>query len=453
MPGKPLTDVERFPLAGEDGWAMLRRIRQHPHAPRFNYPCGERLDEAGLQNVRDYAQQLRTRRQGWKFQELPAWLTDFTERCRTEVPFYRDSKWDNDFFVLPTTTREDLRREPWSFVPDTQNIEELIVYATSGTTGNLLNMVSHPIAPNRYLPLMETALAAYGVTIEGGADRISIIHVAAQRSTYTLYSSMSYFDAAGFAKVNLNPNDWNSPDDRVKFLDDANAEIYTGDPFAFHQLAKLPLSTRPKALISSATSMLPAEQSALENHFQCPLIDLYALNEAGPVAYSIDGAHEILPHDLYVEILDETGQTLPPGEVGEIVVTGGISPTLPLIRYQTGDHAALDFSQPIPRLVDFQGRKPVVFRGQDQRTVNSLEVTVALFKIPLPFFSLHQDAAGKLTFRTRCDETIQETVRQTLVDVFGEQTPLSFVQLSLDEAWKGKWIQYSSDLAPDGVTG
>jgi phenylacetate-CoA ligase len=297
---------------------------------------------------------------------------------------------------------------------------------------------------------METALATYGIAIEGGPNRISIVQVAAQRSTYTLYSSMSYYGSAGFAKVNLHPAEWNSPDDRVKFLDDANPEIYTGDPFAFHELAKLPLSTRPKALISSATSLLPAEQAALENHFQCPLIDMYALNEAGPVAYSIDGSHEVLPHDLYVEILDETGRPLPPGEVGEIVVTGGVSPTLPLIRYQTGDHAALDFSQPIPRLVNFQGRKPVVFRGQDGRSVNSLEVTVALFKIPLPFFSLHQNEAGELIFRTRCDMTTQENVRLAVVGLFGEPTPLSFVQLSLDEAWKGKWIQYTSDFKVDG---
>ena len=443
-----LTQNERFPLLNEAGEAMLRRIAQHPHAPRFNYSCGERLNEAGLQNVLQYAEKQRTERTGWSEGETPDWLVQWIEMCRSDVPFYRD-RFDGavDFFELPTTTRQDLRREPWSFMPDSADVSELIVYRTSGTTGNLLQMIAHPVAPNRYLPLMQTALAAYGVEIDGGPDRVSIIQVATQRSTYTLYSAMSYFDSAGFAKINLNPNEWNAADDPVKFLDDAAPEIYTGDPFAFAELAKLPLTTRPKAMISSATSMLPGEVRALELHFGCPIIDLYALNEAGPVAFSMDGAHEVLPHNLYVEILDETGSPVAPGQVGEIVVTGGVNPYLPLVRYQTGDYAAMDYSQSIPRLVDFQGRKPVVFRTLSGDPVNSIEVSVALFEIPLPFFSMHQDAEKGLTFRTRCSADVEAAIVDALRDLFGSTAKLTIEQLSLDDAWSGKWIQYTSDLA------
>jgi phenylacetate-CoA ligase len=449
MNNEPLTDAQRFPLLNDAGRRMLRRLRQHPHGPRFNYPCGERLDAAGLANVRDYASQLKTQRVGWRFGEVPVWLNQFVTQCRRDVPFYRDQvDWPDDFFLLPTTTRDDLRREPWSFVPDSADLSQLIVYATSGTTGNLLQIISHPVAPNRYLPLMQSALAAYGITIEGGSERVSIIHVAAQRATYTIASAMSYFDFAGFAKVNLNPSEWNSPDDRARFLDDTAPEIYTGDPFAFAELAKLPLQSRPKALISSATTLLPAEQQQLESHFGCPVIDMYALNEAGPVSFSIDGEHEILPHNLYVEILDPRGTAVAPGELGEIVVTGGVNPNLPLIRYRTGDHAAVDFTRSIPRLVQFQGRQPVLFCTPTGTTVNSIEVTVALFRIPLPFLSLHQKVDGRLEFRTRCDATTQQAVVDTLSDLFGSDAVVEVKQLPLDEAWNGKWIQYSSDLSP-----
>lgn len=426
---------------------MLRRLRQHPHGPRFNYPCGERLTATGLAQVREYARALKNGRTGWRQREVPGWLNTFVERCRRDVPFYRDRiDWSDDFFSLPTTTRDDLRREPWSFVPDSAELSELIVYATSGTTGNLLQIVSHPVAPNCYLPLMETALAAYGVRIDGGGNRISIIHVAAQKSTYTVASTMSYFDFAGFAKINLSPDQWNDPSDRVRFLDDANPEVYTGDPFAFAELAGLPLQTRPKAMISSATTLLAAEQSWLESHFGCPVIDMYALNEAGPVSFSVDDGHEVLPHNLYVEILDEIGRPVPHGGHGEIVVTGGVNPNLPLIRYRTGDHAALDYTHAIPRLVRFQGRKPVVFRSADGKSVSSIDVTVALFKIALPFFSLHQGEDGRFTFRTRCDRATQDAVTKALGELFGRAGNLEFVQLALDEAWHGKWIQYSSDF-------
>ena len=445
-----LTLKDRFPLLNEDCDAMLRRIAQHPHAPRFNYPCGERLDQAGLQNVREYAQRQKSQRAGWTEGQIPDWLAEFVKTCRRDVPYYRDQvNWSDNFFELPTVAREDLRREPWSFVPDDADISQLIVYRTSGTTGNLLQMIAHPVAPNRYLPLMETVLSAYGVAIEGGRDKISIIQVASQRSTYTLYSAMSYFNFAGFAKINLNSDDWNSPDDRVKFIDDAAPEIYTGDPFSFAELAKLPLKTRPKAMISSATSMLPGEVAALEAHFGCPVIDMYALNEAGPVAFSIEDAHEILPHNLYVEVLDETGRRVPPGATGEIVVSGGVNPNLPLIRYQTGDYAAIDYSHSIPRLVNFQGRKPVVYRTPDGGRVNSIEVSVALFNIALPFFSLHQHDDSKLTFKTRTDAGTEQEVEEALRELFGVEANFEIQQLTLEESWNGKWIQYTSDLSTE----
>src|SRR5262249_9213913 len=145
--------------------------------------------------------------------------------------------WSEDILSLPTMTRADIRREPWSFVPDSADLSQLIVYRTSGTSGNLLSIISHPTAPNRYLPLFETALAAHGVRIEGG-PRVSIIQVCSQRKTFTLASIMSYFDSAGFAKINLNPADWNHPGDRARFLEDCQAEVYTGDPFAFAELAR-----------------------------------------------------------------------------------------------------------------------------------------------------------------------------------------------------------------------
>src|SRR5438270_581561 len=152
MTDQPLTERERFPLLTDAGRAMLRWLRQHPHGPRFNYACGERLDAAGLASVRDYADRLMSGRAGWRTGEAPPWLAEFVRSCRHDVPFYRDRVgWTEDFFALPTTTRLDLRREPWSFVPDSADLSQLIVYRTSGTTGNLLNIVSHPVAPNRYL--------------------------------------------------------------------------------------------------------------------------------------------------------------------------------------------------------------------------------------------------------------------------------------------------------------
>jgi phenylacetate-CoA ligase len=440
-------ELQRFPLLTDAGRDLLHRLREHPHGPRFNYSCGERLDAAGLENVRQYARALAEARVGWGCGEVPSWLSDFVRDCHRDVPFYRRRNISGDeFFSLPTIDRTDIRREPWNFVPDWADVSKLIVYRTSGTTGNLLDIISDPVAPNRYLPLMQVALTAHAVSIDGG-NRVSIIQVASQTRTYTLASVMSFFDSAGFAKVNLNPADWNCSDDRARFLDDCNPEIYTGDPFAFEELARLPLKTRPKALISSATNLSTSQLTNLQSHFGCPVIDIYALNEAGPVAFSRGIGHEILPHNLYVEIFDAAGQPAQPGEVGEIVVTGGVNPNLPLMRYRTGDFAALDFGQTIPRLTSFVGRKPIRFRRLSGTIVNSIDVTQALFDIPLPFFSLHQNADRELTFRTRCDASTQAEVERVLHDLFGADQPFTIEQISPGQAWEGKWIQYRCDLS------
>ena len=229
-----------------------------------------------------FAECQKSQRRGWKFGQTPAWVADFVERCRREVPFYRDRLARDP---LATCSREDLRREPWAFVPDSANVSELIVYRTSGTTGNLIQIPAHPVAPARYLPLFQSALAEYGVSWVGG-DRVSLIQVAAQVRTYTFASVSSYLAGAGYAKINLNPADWSTCEHRERFFNDCSPEIVTSDPFALEQLAALPLRSRPKGILSSATLLLPALRDRLQRHFSCPVIDIYSMNETGPIAFA-----------------------------------------------------------------------------------------------------------------------------------------------------------------------
>src|SRR6185369_16140422 len=107
-----LSDSELFPLLDETGAANLRRLREHPHGPRYNWRTGERLDAAGLANVRAYAESVRSSRTPWNVGALPPWVTPFVQTCRRDVPFYREREtWsDSDFASLPITRRADIRR-------------------------------------------------------------------------------------------------------------------------------------------------------------------------------------------------------------------------------------------------------------------------------------------------------------------------------------------------------
>ncbi len=438
-----VTDEQRYPLLTEHGRRMLQWLREHPHAPRYTARCGNRLSAEGLRRVRAFEAELHASAKGWKHGSVPAWLADFVDMCCRDVPFYRRyGARPTDFFSIPTTGRADLSREVWAFVPDSQPLDDLIVNTTSGTTGHPLIIPSHPVVGACYLPLLRIALAAHGITLHSRRGQVSCLLVGYQRQAYTYASVTPDLDDSGYAKLNLHPDDWRDPADRVRFLDACNAEIYTGDPIAFAELARLPLQTRPRALISTAMTLLPGLRQSLAVRFGCPVIDLYSMNESGPIAFADDEGHVILQHRLYVEILDEDGATCPPGVRGEVTLSGGFNPFVPLLRYRTGDYASLKFRGMQPVLIGLEGRPPTIFRSVDGLLLNSLDVTYVLKPFALPQFTLHQAADGALWLRVRGAPVDQTQLREALLALFGQGQRLT---IEMVDSLGDKVIQYISE--------
>lgn len=444
---RPLSDSERFPLLTEAGRKRLLWLQEHPHAPRFNHRCGDRLDEPALERIRGYGEEFGHAHRGWRWREAPEWLKARVGSVLADVPYYRGYAAGPDFFALPTVRREHLLREPWSFVPDSQPLDELILYRSSHTSGECVTVLSHPEVPARDLPLLEALLATRGIRLEGGSDRVSLVMSCAQTQTITYPAVLSYLGDAGFAKINLNPSDWRDAADRVSFLDDCDPELYSGDPIAFHELMQLPLRSRPKALFSTAMTLLPGFRRTLEAHFGCPVFDLYALNETGIITADGGNGHAVLAHDLYVEILGPDDESCEPGKRGEIVVSGGNNPFLPLLRYRTGDWASMTFDGPIPALQDLEPRGPVAFRKDNGDAVWSHEVTAALGDFPLAAFTLSQAKDGALLFRARGEAVPEDDLRDALASVFGAGCPLQIEELAAPYEWGGKLLEYSAGEA------
>jgi phenylacetate-CoA ligase len=448
------TDVERFPLLTDHGRRMLQWLREHPHAPRYTAQCGNRLTAESLRRVRAFEAELSTAPKGWQPGAAPPWLADFIERCFRDVPFYRRyGARPANFFDIPTFDRFDLSREPWSFVPDTQPLDDLIVNATSGTTGHPLIILSHPVVGACYLPLLKVALAMRGITLQSGPGQVGCILVGLQQRAYTYPSVTPQQDDAGHLKLNLHPDDWRDPDDRARFLDACQPEIYTGDPIAFAELMRLPLKTRPRALISTAMMLLPGLRRELESHFGCPVIDLYSMNESGPIAFGDDAGFMILQHRLYVEILGPDGVPCPSGVRGEVTLSGGFNPFLPLLRYRTNDYASLTFLGTQPVLVGLEGRLPTVFRTRDGSEINSLDVTGVLKPFALPQFTLHQGADGSLHLKVRGANVDHARLREALLALFGPDQPLTIAEVDSFGGLGDKVIQYTTALpSPSGTT-
>ncbi len=446
-----LTDRELFPLLDEQGDAMLRWMREHPHAPRYNWKTGERLTREGLSRIHEYEQRVKRGPEPWAHGQAPGWVGPLVERCSRQVPFYRDRGRPADFFSLPIVRREEIRRQPWAMVADDLPLDELIVYTTSGTGGTILKYPATPQLPNRYLPLMCHALAAQGIRLEGGS-RVSIVIVSDQHPTVVICSLSSYLGGAGSVKVNLHPSGWNREEDAAKFIEECDAELYTGDPFSLEHLARLPIKVRPKAIMSSAMALSPALADALRTRFGCPVLDMYSMNESGPIGFRGGGdAHQILQPDLFVEILDEQGRVCAPGTIGEIVLTGGLNSYLPLLRYGTGDFGSLEFGDGhTPLLRNLHGRSVVSFRDSSGKVFNSIDVATALGHLPLSCFTLHQSADGSLAMELPPDAD-EPAVGQALSQLFGASHSLK-IAINPSIRLQGKPVLFTSEIGRATVT-
>ena len=446
MNAETITDAERYPTLSEQGREMLEFLREHPHAPIFRNESGNRLTADDVARVREFEREVETSEAGWQPGMLPSWLPDFTEHCLAEVPFYRRyGSPPTNFADLPTISRADLSRDIAQFVPDSTPIDRLINFRTSATTGHPLLLASHPVVAANYLAFHKRALRCFGIELRHGRGQVGVVLVGFQRKCFTYVSVTPTTDESGVAKINLHPDDWRDPGDRAKYLDALAAEIYTGDPIAFAELAKLPLQTKPRALLSTSMTLLPAMRERLEARFGCPVLDLYSLNEAGPVAVADSAAagHVLLQHKLYVEILDADARPLPHGERGEVTLTGGFNFCLPLLRYRTGDYAALRCDGTDVVLVGLEGRPPVRFRTMRGEWLNNIEVTHTLQRFALPQFTLHQDRDGALLLRVAGASHTVEQIQSALLDLFGPGQ-----RLTVEEAgsFDGKVVQYTSDL-------
>ena len=291
-------------------------------------------------------------------------------------------------------------------VPDDVPLDRMIVYRTAGTTGHALLVPQDALAVACYLPLLNLALARYGVNTRFSSGDTACFLVGSQRHTVTYPTVMFGWGGAGFAKLNLFADDWPDINARADYFRHFAPRLLTGDPLSFADMLEAGIGGAPHALVTTAVAMSPALKSRLQAAYGCPVVDWYSLTETGPLGYVCPRGpgYHWLPHDVYIETLDEAG--LPTRGRGEITVTGGRNPYIPLLRYRTGDWGRIDFApcpcgDPMPRLMELEGRVPVRFRSGNGDRIGTQDVATVLRRYPLVQHSFEQadDGACTLTYR------------------------------------------------------
>ena len=414
-----LTEKERFPILSPQGREFLHRMRQHAAAPLWNWPNGEQLNQKGLERVQKFQRALREQ-PTQPPSATPDWLEGFIDRCVREVPFYRRrTPLTARFEEIPTCSRSDLAPRVWDFVPDSEPLEELVVFSSSGTTGQPTRTPHHPFSAACGIPLIEYALhELHGILLPRTVGEVAITNVAAYPGAFTTAIVVSYLDEAGCVRVNLDPSAWRTLSDREKYINSWRAPIWLGDPVAFGVLEKLEIDYKPQVIVSSILHLTDAFAEGLRNRYECPVVDLYAMTEAGIIAARTADGYRILPHDLHVEILDERGTRCPLGTRGEITLTGGRNPFLPLLRYRTGDHAAMDWISGHRVLSRFEGRQGIEYRASDGRVVHSMQLTQLMRRFPVQRYRMQPTDKDRYALHIR-GSIDRIAFQKEIADLFG----------------------------------
>jgi phenylacetate-CoA ligase len=452
--------LERSPLMTAAGERMVRRLREHPDAPRFNYATGDRLRPEDLDPIARFREQLHLRRAAGA-DRPPAELLARFERLRRVVPFLREHvpaavdlarDWDR----LPTTSRADLALYPWRFVPDDEPLERLIIYRTAGTTGHPISVPHHPLAVRCYEPLIEFALERHGVRLQFDPNRVACFLVGAQIRTYTYATVLYNWNGAGFAKLNIRPTEWPQAESQHRYFREFAPSFLSGDPISFAEMMRMDIPAQPTALLTTSVALSPVLKARLTERYRCPVIDWYSMVETGPLGYACPLGHgyHLLPHDVFAEVLLADGTPAPAGVRGEIVVSGGRNPLFPLFRYRTGDFGRMDFApcpcgDPQPRFMELEGRQPVLIRADDGTPVSTVDLSRLLREFPLLLHEFEQRADWSCELVARPLPNVEPdaaAIEAALCKVLGA-VPLSIrFDATLGDRTDGKATPYRSAL-------
>ncbi|HEY2831794.1 MAG TPA: AMP-binding protein [Sporichthyaceae bacterium] len=248
----------------------------------------------------------------------------------------------DDLAGFPFTTKADLRADQ-PFGRFAVPREELArIHASSGTTG-LATVVGYTAADLD----MWAGLMARGMRAAGARPGMTV-HIAYGYGLFTGgLGAHAGAEALGCAVV---PASSGQTERQIKLIQDLRPEVIMVTPSyllamadEMDRLGVDPASTSLRVGILGAEPWTQAMRTEIETRFGMDAVDIYGLSEVlGPgVAIECvdtkDGLHIWEDHFRPEIIEPATGEVLPDGTAGELVLTSLTKQAFPVIRYRTGD--------------------------------------------------------------------------------------------------------------------
>jgi phenylacetate-CoA ligase len=180
---------------------------------------------------------------------------------------------------------------------------------------------------------------------------------------------------------------------------------------------------RPKFIELTAEKVTGPQRQLLEEVFQCPVADWYSSREMGTIAFQCPHGGRHVCETRYLELV-ANGRVVPPGEMGEVVITSLHQYTMPFIRYRQDDIAVYDPSpcacgRGLPVLREMVGRSnDFVVTADGQYVHPTYFADLRWCRPEVARFQVYQPDAQHLTLRLlprrEIDPAWLEEVRQEL---------------------------------------
>lgn len=345
-----------------------------------------------------FEQQLKQFKEREQFSEaqwntyLATELTRLLVHCFDRVPYYQQKFSEAGITrnMLATFSPEDLRRLPILTKAElrTHGTSTLLAtscerggefFSSSGSTGTPTQILFSHAMHQRWSAAFEARIRHWaGVdchTPRGmiGGRRVvpeGVSHAPFYR--YNWFENQTYFSAYHISASTVA--------DYVAGITRHGVQYMTGYAMSNFFLARfieeqgLPVPVL-KAVITSSEKLTPEMRETFQRVYKCKAYDSWSGVEAcGLISECEVGNLHISPDAGIIELLDEAGQPVKPGETGEVYCTGLLNYDQPLIRYQIGDRMRLgkqscSCGRHLPVIDEIVGRVEDTVIGPDGREV------------------------------------------------------------------------------------
>jgi phenylacetate-CoA ligase len=185
----------------------------------------------------------------------------------------------------------------------------------------------------------------------------------------------------------------------LDFIERRGCTYLIAGPKTAHMLAlesiRLKRPTRLDAIMVQSNRRTEDDRQICRSTFGASMIELYSSKEGGNMAYSCThGRLHVDAEVLLLEILDDAGREVAPGETGRVVITPFLSSAQPLVRYEQGDLARKGTGCAcglcLPVIDEIIGRSLAIFRHPDGRSAVAIMPNSARELLDCEFWQMAQ---------------------------------------------------------------